>query len=142
MSALVCTSTDPPAYHLLASDTCHHCCLLHSTENPRPRASIFTPDKYDPAFKSDKLSSMHEDLEEAYRSMAKVGRMDLEDNINVLLAHDMTIDLMYPRDLHFIRIDGGMYELQRLKRRDRMASVNLIEKGRTSVASAKPTVHK
>ena len=123
-------------YHLLGSDTCHHCTLLHSTQEPRPRAGLYTPDKFDPAVKSDKLRSMHEDLEEAYRSMAKVGRMDLENNINVFLAHDMTIDLMYPPDLHFIRIDGGVGELRRLKGRDRLASANLLEK--TSVASAEP----
>jgi len=141
ISALVCTSTNPPVYHLLASDTCHHCCLLHSAQYPRPRAGLFTPDVYDPAMKSDQLMSMHEDLEEAYKSMAKVGRMDLEDNINVLLAHDTTIDLMFLPGLHFIKIDGGMDELQRLKRRDRQAVANHPKK-KTNITSVKHGVHK
>ena len=85
--------------------------------------------------------SMHEDLEEAYKSMAKVGRMDLEDNINVLLAHDMTIDLMFLPSLHFIKIDGDMDELQRLKRRDRQAVANHPKK-KTNVTSVKHGVHK
>jgi hypothetical protein len=76
--------------------------------------------------------------------MAKVGRMDLEDSINVLLAHDISIDLMYPSDLHFIRIDGGIQELERLKQRDRWASVNPLdlENGKAQVVPIKPTVHK
>ena len=61
---------------------------------------------------------MHDDLEQAYISISKLSRMDDEDNINVFLSHDSSMDVMYPPG-EFTRIDGGWEEIKRLKNRDR-----------------------
>lgn len=62
---------------------------------------------------------MHADLAEAYVSIAKAGRMDLEPDINVFLSHDGTIDALFPPG-EFVPIDGSRSELTRLKNRSRV----------------------
>ena len=83
----------------------------------------------------DYLISMHDDLAEAYKSIAKMARMDQESNINVFLSHDPSMDVLFPPsangkgdkqgDLEFVRLDGGVEELAKLKARDRSVTTPL-----------------
>lgn len=135
MTALVRTSTSPPVYHLLGSDTCHAIALISPPSNYDPSRALkaglypkteLTPDYPDP----DCLTSIHEDLAEAYKSMAKVARMDREDNINVYLSHDVSMDVLFlptrengnvnEKDgFELVRMAGGIDKLKNLKARDR-----------------------
>lgn len=76
------------------------------------------------------LISMHDDLAEAYKSIAKVARMDRENNVNVFLSHDASMDVLFSptnKDgkrgrqdrFEFVRMDGGIEELKSLKVRNR-----------------------
>ncbi|KAF8333138.1 beta-lactamase-like protein [Cantharellus anzutake] len=135
LAALVRTSSSPPIYHLLASDTAHQITLLRSPKNPsttRKRYAAY------PKFGAEErdgvvpLDSMHNNLEEAYRTIAKAERMDLEDNVNVFLAHDWTMDITLggnggpgagPRarvlaKKEYVTLEGTKEELDRFKSRD------------------------
>lgn len=126
MTVLVRTATKPrPVYHLLGSDTSHTIKLLRPSAYPGIRASLFPLTEFIPTYEDpDYLVSMHDDLEQAYTSIAKFGRMDLEEDINVYLSHDASMDVLFPPG-EFVRIDGGFEELTRLKNRDRNIVVPL-----------------
>lgn len=67
----------------------------------------------------EKLTSMHADVQEAYISMAKMRRMDLEENVNVCLAHDNTMERVVPKG-GFVKFSGTLEELERFKGRSRV----------------------
>ena len=50
--------------------------------------------------------------------MAKLGRMDREPNIVLLLAHDVTVDAFVPPG-DLVHLDGNAEEVKRLKERGR-----------------------
>ena len=59
----------------------------------------------------------------SYETMAKLARMDHEDNINVFLSHDSSMDNVL-REMKgsldgIIRLDGSYTELKYLKNRSR-----------------------
>jgi len=127
---LVRTSSSPPVYHLLASDTTHKISLLRSPKDPSiPRKEIGLFPKgllYGETHCSGgtiPLQSMHTDLAEAYKTIAKAERMDLEDNVNVILAHDSTMDIALggrgrSETSEYVTLDGTKEELFKLKSRD------------------------
>lgn len=111
------TSTQPPVYHILGSDTAHDVHLINSPERLRTKAGVF-PGSLLGYNVGGRLLSMHADLAEAYVSMAKMGRMDEEANVNVCLAHDPTMEsVLAPGD--FVPLEGGLEELQRFKNRNK-----------------------
>ncbi|KAF8333137.1 beta-lactamase-like protein [Cantharellus anzutake] len=126
-NVLVRTSGNPPIYHLLASDTTHHIILAREPKQPslrRPLISIFPEDPNKPS----NLLSFHDDLEEAYRTIAKAERMDLEENVNVFLAHDISLDRLLRGGIgsaqggvqakNWFTLDGNAAELKRFKDRE------------------------
>lgn len=117
VGGLVRTSTQPPVYHILGSDTAHDIHMINSPERLRTKAGIFPGSLlgYDTG---GKLLSMHADLAEAYASMAKMGHMDEEENVNVCLAHDPTMGSVLPSG-DFVTLEGDLEELQRFKGRDK-----------------------
>ena len=73
------------------------------------------------------LRSMHIDIEETYRTIAKAERMDLEDNMSVFLAHDQTMDIALGghgrhgasgSTKEYVTLEGTKEEVFRLKSRD------------------------
>lgn len=118
VAGLVRTSTNPPVYHVLGSDTTHTPTLLSSS---KVKVAVYPESILDTTSTSGKLTSIHADLAEAYQSIAKMRRMDLAENINVCLAHDPTITSVFSR-ADFIKFEGTMEELVRLKGRDRTES--------------------
>lgn len=115
VAGLVRTSTNPPVYHVLGSDTAHSPTLLSSNT---AKVAVYPESLLDPSSGSQKLTSMHGDLAEAYKSIAKMRRMDLEENMNVCLAHDPTLTRVLPKG-DFVRLEGSLEELERFKLRDR-----------------------
>ena len=111
----------PPLYYLLGSDSAHVITLIDSPD-PRPVAGLFHATYYDKNAHPAELISGHDYLDLAYESMAKLGRMDREPNIVLLLAHDVTIDAFIPPG-DFIPLDGNAEEVKRLKARDRTVRV-------------------
>jgi hypothetical protein len=117
------TSASPSTYHLLASDTAHHIDLITPSKTPRPRVSFYPQDDPEPR----RLECLHGDLATAYLSMGKAERMDAEENINVCLAHDRSMDfaLGAPKDpqalaTEFVKLEGTREELKGFKARDRV----------------------
>lgn len=51
--------------------------------------------------------------------MAKMRRMDIEENVNVCLAHDNTMERVVPKG-EFVKFQGTLEELERFKRRSRV----------------------
>lgn len=71
---------------------------------------------------------MHEDLETAYLSIARAERMNAEENVNVFLAHDRSMDLAIGGALgvegedykEWVKLDGSRDELKRFKAREQI----------------------
>lgn len=61
--------------------------------------------------------SLHNDLPEAYASMAKMRRMDQEENVQVILAHDSSVDLFLPKG-DFVPLAGTLEEVRKFKSRE------------------------
>lgn len=116
VSALVCIQTEPePLYHLLGGDAAHHISLIEpekpasigvykAKENERSSIKDTEPEKLQ-CFEDDIgkiiLSRMQNTLaliccldnaEASYKTMAKLARFEMENNVNVFLAHDSSMD--------------------------------------------------
>lgn len=125
ISGLVRTSVNPPAYYVLGGDTAHLIDLLNTPKTPHTKTGVFPlkalkilhPEMPDEEAERT-MTSMHQDLAEAYATMAKMGRLDMEPNVNVILPHDVTMELVLGKG-DFVRLDGTLDELKRLKNRDR-----------------------
>ncbi|KAL1410486.1 hypothetical protein Q8F55_004499 [Vanrija albida] len=94
IAALVRTTTEPDSYILLAGDSAHvrglySCCP--GCAHPPFRAGLYpAADGLSPAEKArGGLLAIHYDLPAAYTNMARMGRMEEEDNVTVVLAHDL-----------------------------------------------------
>lgn len=61
--------------------------------------------------------SMHHDLPEAYASIAKMRRMDQEENLAVILAHDLSVDLFLAEG-DFVPLAGTLEEVGNVKSRN------------------------
>ncbi|KAF8318262.1 hypothetical protein DL93DRAFT_2054866 [Clavulina sp. PMI_390] len=115
IAMLVRTSADPPAYYVLASDTAHAPCLIFQA--PQLKIGLFPETDLNPHGNPRKLTCMHDDPEESYKSIAKMRRMDMEANVQVLLAHDLSIDRAVPAG-DFVALLGTLEEIKGLKSRD------------------------
>jgi hypothetical protein len=62
---------------------------------------------------------MHADLAEAYVSQAKMRRLDMEENVNVCLSHDTSMEFVLESG-DLIRLKGTLDELKKFKGRDRL----------------------
>ncbi|EJT50368.1 hypothetical protein A1Q1_00346 [Trichosporon asahii var. asahii CBS 2479] len=94
IAALVRTSTDPDTYMLLAGDSAHvrglySCCA--GCKHPSFRAGLYPASAgLSPQEQArGGLLAIHYDLPAAYLNMARMGRMEEEDNVCVILAHDL-----------------------------------------------------
>ena len=115
----------------------HEISLLRSPKDPsipRKKCALFPKGAWYGVTYSDgiiPLGSMHIDLEEAYRTIAKAERMDLQDNVNVMLGHDWTMDIALGGNgtpgesgsrvlatKEYVTLEGTKEELLRLKSRD------------------------
>ncbi len=72
------------------------------------------------------MSSVHDDLEQAYVTIARAERMDIEGNINVFLAHDISLDRLLLRGEigtakgvanNCFALEGTIEEMKKLKDR-------------------------
>ena len=129
ISALVCIASDTePRYHLLAGDAAHHVSLI----DPKQPAAIGVYKAKENSLSSkkdtepDALQSFEDDIGQSYHTMARLARMDAEDNINVCLAHDTSLtrvvrDLSGSDDLNgkLIRLPGTAEAFTLFKQRDR-----------------------
>ncbi|KAI9346233.1 hypothetical protein BDR26DRAFT_956051 [Obelidium mucronatum] len=97
MIALARTTTDPDSYMLFAGDAAHAQCLYKSKcptsldgENPphhhdtRHPCGLFSKALQFDAPEQDLVLSIHDDLEQAYKTIAKISRMDALDNVFVV----------------------------------------------------------
>lgn len=114
---LVRTCARTQTYFLLGGDAAHHCCLFHDypTAGQRFKIGVFPLQGG-----KGELISMHEDLEEAYRSLAKVERFEEEANVLVLTAHDMSLEekLFETKNEHeFVKLAGSKEQVAELKAR-------------------------
>lgn len=129
MSALVCVASGAePRYHLLAGDAAHHVSLI----DPKHPATIGVYKAKENSLSSkkdtepDALQSFEDDIGQSYHTMARLARMDAEDNINVCLAHDTSLAQVF-RDLSgnddmngkLIRLPGTAEGFTLFTRRDR-----------------------
>ncbi|GMK54871.1 hypothetical protein CspeluHIS016_0114570 [Cutaneotrichosporon spelunceum] len=94
IAALVRTSASPDSYMLLAGDSAHvrglYSCCVGCTQ-PSFRAGLYpAAHGLSPAEQQrGGLLAIHYDLPAAYLNMARMGRMEEEDNVCVILAHDL-----------------------------------------------------
>ncbi|BEJ11470.1 hypothetical protein CspHIS471_0108920 [Cutaneotrichosporon sp. HIS471] len=94
IAALVRTSANPDSYMLLAGDSAHvrglySCCV--GCAHPSFRAGLY-PAANGLSTSEQKrggLLAIHYDLPAAYLNMARMGRMEEENNVCVILAHDV-----------------------------------------------------
>lgn len=63
--------------------------------------------------------SMHADLAQTYASQAKMRRLDMEENVNVCLAHDVSMEFVLGSG-DLIGLEGTLDELKTFKGRDRL----------------------
>lgn len=129
ISALVCIAMGAePRYYLLAGDAAHHVTLI----DPKQPAAIGVYKAKENSLSSkkdtepDALQSFEDDIGQSYDTMARLARMDAEDNINVCLAHDTSLTQVF-RDLsgeheldgRVIKLRGTAEEFRLFKLRDR-----------------------
>jgi len=84
--ALSRVSTSPDTYVVLGADTCHSRSIYspYPTPSSRCMCALFpNPMGPEPA-----MVTMHSDLDEAYHSIARLTRMEMEDNVLSVLAHE------------------------------------------------------
>ena len=111
MCALVRTSPSPdPTFLLLAGDAAHfraqYSCLPHHPHPPL-QAGLFPTDDH------TALTALHEDLHTAYETKAKMGRMEEENAVCVVLAHDREWERVLEADF------GGWEVLEITKWKDK-----------------------
>lgn len=94
IAALVRTTTNPDTYVILAGDSAHvrglySCCP--GCAQPPFRAGLYpAADGLSPSERArGGLLAIHYDLPAAYANMARMGRMEEEDNVTVILGHDL-----------------------------------------------------
>ncbi|KAJ3022574.1 UNVERIFIED_CONTAM: hypothetical protein HDU68_009032 [Siphonaria sp. JEL0065] len=96
MIAFARTSTNPDTYMLFAGDAAHAQCLYKtspgcSDKDTRHPCGLFTQSlQFTPV--EDLVLAIHDDLEVAYRTIAKISRMDALDNVLVVAAHEIELD--------------------------------------------------
>ncbi|KZO99393.1 Metallo-hydrolase/oxidoreductase [Calocera viscosa TUFC12733] len=93
MCALARVSTSPDTYVLLAADTCHSRYIYTPFPHPSHRHAIahFAPVSEGPAETTPGSATMHGDVAEAYRSIARLTRMEMEENVMCVLAHETEV---------------------------------------------------
>jgi len=94
VAALVRTTTNPDTYIILAGDSAHvrglySCCP--GCSQPPFRAGLYpAADGLSPSERArGGLLAIHFDLPAAYLNMARMGRMEEEDGVTVVLGHDL-----------------------------------------------------
>ncbi|KAI9003404.1 hypothetical protein DFJ74DRAFT_694746 [Hyaloraphidium curvatum] len=96
------TKDEPPTYLIMAGDAAHSLCLFHPWPSPSGGDSRCKVGHYGPGFTTsgpDLSQCIHIDLPEAYRTMARLSRMDAEANVMVTVAHEtelMDIVVFFP----------------------------------------------
>ncbi|KAI9002508.1 hypothetical protein DFJ74DRAFT_695862 [Hyaloraphidium curvatum] len=99
-----------PEYILLGGDAAHRLCLYHGwkvhdghSEDDRCRIGKYSFTATGLEYGPEQPLSVHLDDTQAYTTMAKLARMDAEDNVIVIVAHETELDgtlPMYPKDAH------------------------------------------
>ncbi|EJT98398.1 hypothetical protein DACRYDRAFT_24450 [Dacryopinax primogenitus] len=91
MVALCRVSTSPDTYVLLGGDTCHSRYIYSPFPSPSARwpCACWAYPAEGPEAKPS--HTMHEDLSLAYESIARLTRMDMEDNVMSVLAHETEV---------------------------------------------------
>ncbi|ORY33626.1 hypothetical protein BCR33DRAFT_856261 [Rhizoclosmatium globosum] len=98
--ALARTTINPPTYILFASDSAHAKCLYSPCppmpESPDPRHLVGL---YADGYKvfpdvslEEQTMSVHDNLPEAYNTIARLSRMDLLDNVFIIAAHETELE--------------------------------------------------
>jgi len=90
MCALARVSTSPDTYVLLAADTCHARAIYSPLPTPshRSKCACFVPPSEGSFDSGPGSATMHADLGEAYRSIARLTRMEMEEDVLAVLAHE------------------------------------------------------
>ncbi|WVQ78311.1 hypothetical protein IAT38_000396 [Cryptococcus sp. DSM 104549] len=103
IAALVRTTTSPATFLILAGDAAHmraqySCCKGHS--HPPFQAGLYAAkDSFSPKVRAKGgLLALHDDLDIAYKTMSKMGRMEKEDGVMVFLAHDIEWEKVLDKD--------------------------------------------
>ncbi|KAK9893728.1 hypothetical protein P389DRAFT_174556 [Cystobasidium minutum MCA 4210] len=130
LGALVCVSTgsqgSEPLYYFLGGDAAHHINLI-DYEDPTP-IGVFKAkhNEISPVRETDpeSLQSMDVDLQVSKKTLALMARQDHEPNINVILAHDQTLETVLKeinggQEGDLIRLDGSKGEHLLFKNRKR-----------------------
>ncbi|KZT57141.1 hypothetical protein CALCODRAFT_517617 [Calocera cornea HHB12733] len=88
--ALCRVSTSPDTYVLLSGDTCHSRYIYSPFPGPDLRSDVacWVHPSHGPPGSEKGETTMHVDLEEAYRSIARLTRMEMEDNVICIVAHE------------------------------------------------------
>ncbi|KZO99395.1 Metallo-hydrolase/oxidoreductase [Calocera viscosa TUFC12733] len=88
--ALCRVSTSPDTYVLLGGDTCHSRHIYTPFPTPVARSDIacWAHPAEGPAGSTKGTHTMHVDVAEAYKSIAKLTRMEMEANVMCVLAHE------------------------------------------------------
>ncbi|KZT57140.1 hypothetical protein CALCODRAFT_496430 [Calocera cornea HHB12733] len=91
--ALCRVSTSPDTYVLLGGDTCHSRYIYTPFPAPVARSDIacWAHPSEGPPGSTKGTHTMHVDLDEAYRSIARLTRMEMENNVMCVLAHETEV---------------------------------------------------
>ncbi|KZO99396.1 hypothetical protein CALVIDRAFT_553309 [Calocera viscosa TUFC12733] len=91
--ALCRVSTSPDTYVLLSGDTCHSRYIYMPFPTPVARSDVacWVHPSHGAAGSSRGSTTMHVHLEEAYKSIAKLTRMEMEDNVICIVAHETEV---------------------------------------------------
>lgn len=75
--------TTKDTFIVMGGDTCHDRCLYHPpSQGLRPKIAFF------PSIAGSGFGTMHGDVATAYESIGRIERMDQQENIMVILAHE------------------------------------------------------
>ncbi|KAJ3068037.1 hypothetical protein HDU98_008794 [Podochytrium sp. JEL0797] len=97
IAALARTTACPPSYVLCAGDAAHAKCLYcpcppAGSFDTRSLCGQFTDSMKTRDFlPNEPLFSIHDDLDEAYRTIARISRMDAEPNVLVVPSHEVEL---------------------------------------------------
>ncbi|KAI9346235.1 hypothetical protein BDR26DRAFT_856103 [Obelidium mucronatum] len=130
--ALARTTTSPPTYILFASDAAHAKCLyspcpVASSADTRAQVGLYG-DGYQVAGLPLKelTQSVHDNLSEAYSTIARLSRMDLLDEVFVIAAHETEVESVV--ELYPESANNWLKKNWKHKTREAMEANNAMDK--------------
>ncbi|KZO99394.1 hypothetical protein CALVIDRAFT_534374 [Calocera viscosa TUFC12733] len=91
--ALCRVSMSPDTYVLLGGDTCHSRYIYTPFPEPAARSDVacWAHPSEGPVGSTKGSHTMHVDLDQAYKSIARLTRMEMEDNVMCVVAHETDV---------------------------------------------------